>query len=187
MEIRKVYDELYGMIEDLKKKVAALSGGDDVTITPALESGAKIADYSIGEDTGSLYAPAPYTPISYSTEEQNTGLTWIDGSEIYVKTISCGALPAAGTNKSVAHGITDLGALVKYECVAWDSTHSYGLMIPYTNTNVNTQANCGVDTTNIHFWSGFSNPTDYSVYVTVYYTKTESQEPENNTKKRRTK
>ena len=186
MKLEKVYDELYGMIEDLKKKVAALSGGDDVTITPALESGTKIADYSIGEDTGSLYAPAPYTPISYSTEEQNTGLTWIDGSEIYVKTISCGALPAAGTDKSVAHGITDFAALVKCECMAWDSTHSYGLMIPFANTSVNTQANCGVDTTNINLWSGFSNPADYAVYATVYYIKS-SPEPENNTKKRRTK
>ena len=185
MEIRKVYDELYGMIEDLKKKIAALSGGDDVTITPTLESGAKIADYSIGEDTGSLYAP--YTPISYSAEEQNTGLKWIAGSDIYVKTISFGTLPAAGTDKSVAHGITDFGALVKCECVAWDSTHSYGLMIPFTNTSVNTQANCGIDTSNINIWSGFSNPADYAVYATVYYTKVESPELENNTKKRRTK
>lgn len=185
MEIRKIYDELYGMIEDLKRKVAGIKPGDAVTIIPAMDSGTKIADYAIGETEGTLYAPVPYTPISYSTDEQNTGLKWIDGTDIYVKTISFGTLPAAGTDKSVAHGITDFGALVKCECVAWDSTHSYGLMIPFTNTSVNTQANCGIDTTNINIWSGFSNPLDYSVYATVYYTKAESPEPENSTKKRR--
>lgn len=35
------------------------SGGSEVTITPTLQSGTKIADYSIDETTGSLYAPAP--------------------------------------------------------------------------------------------------------------------------------
>ena len=57
MTIEKVYDELYGMIDDLKKQIAAGGGGDSVTITPALESGVKVADYTIGETEGSLYAP----------------------------------------------------------------------------------------------------------------------------------
>ena len=34
-------------------------GGSEVTITPVLTSGTKIADYSIDETTGSLYAPTP--------------------------------------------------------------------------------------------------------------------------------
>lgn len=34
-------------------------GGSEVTITPVLTSGTKIADYSIDENTGSLYAPTP--------------------------------------------------------------------------------------------------------------------------------
>lgn len=62
LSVEKVYDELYGMIEDLKKKVAALSGCDEVTITPALESGTKIADYAIGDVPGVLYAPMPADP-----------------------------------------------------------------------------------------------------------------------------
>ena len=36
-------------------------GGSEVTITPTLQSGTKIADYSIDETTGSLYAPTPDT------------------------------------------------------------------------------------------------------------------------------
>ena len=34
-------------------------GGSEVTITPTLQSGTKIADYSIDEESGSLYAPTP--------------------------------------------------------------------------------------------------------------------------------
>lgn len=34
-------------------------GGSEVTITPVLTSGTKIADYTIDETTGSLYAPTP--------------------------------------------------------------------------------------------------------------------------------
>lgn len=63
MTIEKVYDELYGMIDDLKKQIAAGGGGDDVTITPALESGTKVADFTIGEDSGSIYAPTPEPSI----------------------------------------------------------------------------------------------------------------------------
>ena len=36
-------------------------GGSTVTITPTLESGTKIADYSIDSNEGSLYAPTPPT------------------------------------------------------------------------------------------------------------------------------
>lgn len=34
-------------------------GGSEVTITPTLQSGTKIADYTIDETSGSLYAPTP--------------------------------------------------------------------------------------------------------------------------------
>ena len=57
MILEKVYDELIGMIEDLKKKVAGISGGSTVTITPTLESGVKLADYSIDGTDGEIYAP----------------------------------------------------------------------------------------------------------------------------------
>ena len=51
----------------------------------------------------------------YSTDEHDTGLTWIDGKTIYRKVVSLGALPdgSSGTAvKSVAHSISDLGEIV---------------------------------------------------------------------------
>lgn len=56
MILEKVYDELYGMIEDLKKKINAAEKSD-VTITPALESGTKLADFEIDGSEGTIYGP----------------------------------------------------------------------------------------------------------------------------------
>lgn len=42
------------------------SGGSTVTITPTLESGTKIADFTIDENSGVLYAPTPEPPIEYT-------------------------------------------------------------------------------------------------------------------------
>lgn len=60
MILEKVYDELYGMIEDLKKKVQAAEK-TDVTIAPALESGTKLADFEIDGTEGTIYGPI--TPV----------------------------------------------------------------------------------------------------------------------------
>lgn len=183
MKLEKVYDELYGMIEDLKKKIAAASGSD-VTITPALESGTKVADYSIGDTEGSLYAPAPYTPVGYSETEQDTGLTWIDGSPIYQKTINAGAVDGTTKRATVAHHISDIDKVIDMKAVAIDSTNHAYLMLSYANTDVSTQGNAYADNTNVYAWNNLSGATGFTIYVTLFYTKTP---PENESKNRRKK
>ena len=78
MILEKVYDELYGMIEDLKKKVAAMSGGTEVTITPAFNAGIKLADFTIDDVSGAINMPE----LEYSTTEKKIG-KWVDGSDYY--------------------------------------------------------------------------------------------------------
>lgn len=51
---------------------------------------------------------------NYSTNEVDTGATWIDGKKIYKKTIDFGALPN-NTNKQVAHDISNLDKVIKVE------------------------------------------------------------------------
>lgn len=85
MILEKVYDELYGMIEDLKKKVAGISGGSTVTITPALQSGTKVADYSIDGTEGSLYAP---TPVGLTFASTETEVGSFDGKPLYSRIFS---------------------------------------------------------------------------------------------------
>ena len=180
MKLEKVYDELYGMIEDLKKKVAAMSGGDKVTITPTLESGEKIADYSIGSDEGTLYAPKP---VGYSTDEQDTGMTWIDGSPIYQKTINAGAVDGTTKRASVPHSISNIAAVVDMKAVAIDSTNHTYLMLSYANTDVSIQGNAYADNTNVNTWINLSGATGFTTYVTLYYTKVTTTETKNRRKK----
>lgn len=79
MILEKVYDELTAQIEDLKKKVASISGGSAVTITPTLEAGEKIADFSIDGESGALYAP-DFMAVYSSTPKKVA--KWVDGRDV---------------------------------------------------------------------------------------------------------
>ena len=76
--LAKWIDELAGDIEILRKKVNN-AGGDTVTITPALESGTKIADYTIGENEGSLFAPTQTS--EYIEEVLYTNASGVGGTD----------------------------------------------------------------------------------------------------------
>ena len=185
--LAKWISELQAQIDQVKR-IAQAAGGDTVTITPALDSGTKVADYAIGDTEGSLYAPTPtpYTPVGYSTDEQETGMTWIDGSPIYQKTYHLGYVDATTKRVSVAHGLSDANRFVDLKAMAGYTTNNIWVPLSYANTALNAQGNCYVDGANIAAWVSFSDGTDYDIYATVYYTKTPpSPEPENNTKKRR--
>lgn len=108
--------------------------------------------------------------MDYSTTEINTGVKWIDGSAIYKKTINFGALPNA-TSKSVAHGISNLGILIKFEGVASNSSgRRLPLPILYepSSATFNTQLDCNNTAINI---VTTQDQSEYSAYVTLYYTK----------------
>lgn len=106
---------------------------------------------------------------SYSTSEQTTPFTWIDGETVYKKTVSntFSSIPASGIVFS--HGISNFSKLIKTDVafnLGWDTSMwgdgSYlaraGLGVRITSTQV-----C-VDATSASNWSG-------TVYVTIYYTK----------------
>lgn len=62
-------------------------GGSQVSITPTLSSGTKIADFEIDGQTGELYAPTGGSGSGhiYSTSEQIVG-TWYNNKPLYEKT-----------------------------------------------------------------------------------------------------
>lgn len=106
----------------------------------------------------------------YSTEEQVIG-TWIDGSVLYRKTISFGALPNANV-KSVANDIADLDFMVNLSVVA-KSTSGDFVSIPHVVT--------GATSSNMSVWASTTDLTirtaaNYSHYTicffTLEYTKT---------------
>lgn len=107
--------------------------------------------------------------MDYSTSEINTGAKWVDGSAIYKKTISIGAV---NTNSSavIAHGISSFATFVKSE--AWGSfgnTSSgyFWFAIPWSGSNY---VSLTVDETNVTVESTIGNNIT-SCYVTLYYTK----------------
>ena len=169
MTLEKVYDELYGMIEDLKKKVG--KGGSEVTITPTLESGEKLADYSIDGTEGAIYAP----PVMeyYSTTERVIG-EWIDGSPDYMKVIDIGALPS---NAQKTIDITSIGVDVILELSGFGKDVSNGdlLPLPYVNADAatnNIQLYASSTTIFVKDKIDFSS---FSAYLIIKYTKTASR------------
>ena len=130
-----------------------MTGYDAILYTKSTDSA-----ISIGVDT------------DYSTTEKIVG-TWIDGSYIYKKTINCGALPN-NTTKNVAHGISNLEILIKWELSSSKDSDNMYWPSPYTSSsNINTQLQFDLSLTNIMLithenWSGTN------AYITLYYTKT---------------
>ena len=107
---------------------------------------------------------------SYSTDEVKTGGKWIDGKPIYRKTIDCGALPN-NTTKNVAHGIDNLGRVIKTEGYSVGTAGSAGAFIPLPYVSGIPMA-MYIDLTNIVLQAS-GNYTNYiDTYITIEYTKT---------------
>jgi len=112
----------------------------------------------------------------YSTSEQATDRTWIDGRTIYQKTIDFGLLPNA-TLKSVAHGISNLDFTIAWEAVAADTTGGGAgnteYPLPASNTaSLPNQIQLQINTTGatINIRTG-SNRSSYYAYITLFYVK----------------
>lgn len=110
-------------------------------------------------------------PGSYSTTEQTTPFTWIDGKPIYKKTINFGALPNA-TTKNVAHGVSGLSQLVKIEAIMnRPGTNGGFYPLPFVSKSAaNDQVEVSVNDTNVSIATNI-NWSSCTAYVTIYYTK----------------
>lgn len=108
--------------------------------------------------------------LDYSTTEVNTGAKWIDGRAIYKKTVNTGTLPN-DTEKTVPHGISNLGRVLKVEGYAYNGTNDATFPLPFVWTNALSCVGVLIGTTTINIRSGVDR-TDYTEsYITLYYTK----------------
>lgn len=107
--------------------------------------------------------------MDYSLNETNTGAKWIDGSPIYKKTVSIGALPN-NTEKSVAHNISNIESIVKVEGFAKNNNLSNQIPLPFISTTAANQIYVLTNPTNIIIGSGIDRSSLIG-YVTLYYTK----------------
>lgn len=157
---------------------------DDTTKTATIDQWQEMADRineKVGEDRDFLSLPETVEfvtadniefstmPGNYSTVEMDTRYTWVDGSRIYKKTVNFGTLPNSSA-KTVAHGITNLNWIIGLEGVAKSSSGDRLLMpFPWEGSVGGTIA-CYADSNNI-FITTWMDRSDYSGYVTLYYTK----------------
>lgn len=131
--------------------------------------GVKVGDgLNVNAETGVLSANKQI--VDYSTTEQNTGIKWIDGKDIFSKTIAFGALPAS-SEKDVSSGLTNIN-IIKMEAVATSSDDT--LYIPYNAANNFVGLLYIYNTDSVRIWSN-TDLSSHDAVVTLYYTKTESE------------
>ena len=133
--------------------------GNSAITTPKINNGAVTA------------AKIDFSTLSgnYSTTEQNTGYTWVDGSTIYKKTVEIQSTSLSTGDNTIQHGVSGIKNVINYEC-AWilsalqnttrfipggTSTHSF---------NIGT-----ISATEVTLYTTLT--TAGTLYLTLYYTK----------------
>lgn len=105
--------------------------------------------------------------VIYSYDEQLIG-QWVDGSNLYEKTIDIGALPNTATTRSYAHNIS--GNIVHYRASAIDSA-GVTIELPFYSTAANYNIGIYVTSTNIVIDTQRNSSNYAHCYVTLRYTK----------------
>lgn len=128
---------------------------------------------TLHDTDGEIIYPQTISDMNYSTSEQDTGCKWVDGKNIYRKTIDCGALPNA-TSKRVSVGASGVSRYVKFEGVAFTSNNTT-ISLPYANhANVSFQVDVYIDSGDLVISAGDNKSVYANSYITVYYTKSTS-------------
>lgn len=105
----------------------------------------------------------------YSETEMDTGIKWIDGSTIYKKTLSIGALPNSSA-KNVPHGITDLKYIISVSGATYNPTAKYFFPLPFTESG-DSAISIQISTTNIVITTHLDRRAFTTGYITVLYIK----------------
>lgn len=116
--------------------------------------------YQITDDYSEALLP------NYSTVEQKTGQKWIDGKDIYSKTVDCGTLPD-NTSKLVAAGLNNV-TVIKIDGVAIGGS---SIPLPHISTN-SVYIEISYEASNEVFIRTNGYFSTMHGYVTLYYTKT---------------
>lgn len=155
------------VIPEVPEKITDL---DDVNVT-SIQNGQVLEWDSDTEKFINVTPSGGSSSIDYSTTEQKIG-TWINGEDLYQKTVSIGTLPN-NTTKSVAHGITNIAAVVDMSgaCYFQGVSVFYARPLPMVDTVLANNIRIDITGDNITVKTA-ADWTTYTAYVTVRYTKT---------------
>ena len=171
-------------IRNLESEIEGITPGTVVTANPEGEASGTLNSIGIGD---SKYLIPVYTPVSYSTSEVDTGISWIDGKEVYMKVVPIAALPStAFTPTNYAHSISDIDTIVDYQGIfRWSSGQiAKETRIAFSNNTVDPIScmDIEVDKTNVIITTG-TDRSSMSADVIIYYTKTASEAKSKRNKK----
>ena len=109
----------------------------------------------------------------YSTTEHKIGQKWIDGKDIYEKTVDCGTIPNA-TTKTIAHNISNLDKIIGYRGYAKNPNNGVCVNLPYTYYDGSSFKALVVytDSTNITIRTVENLSVYTESYLTLQYVKT---------------
>lgn len=105
----------------------------------------------------------------YSTDEQNTGFTWIDGKTIHKKTLTIQSFPN-NAEASLGNLLPAGVKIIKFEGVATAGTGVLGIGYVRPGSAGIVSVRADQSTGQVLVSSGF-DARNYSGYVTFYYTK----------------
>jgi hypothetical protein len=136
-------------------QITAISGNNVTLLNPVTSAGAGAGG------------------INFTTSEQWTGLTWIDGKKVYQKTINCGTVPVGSS--SVSHGIANLSYVNSIVATAAlpVAPNVYFAMLPYADPDPTANVTVYADLTVIYFKIGTGQGAFSNVYTTMQYTCTD--------------
>ena len=101
---------------------------------------------------------------SYSTEEVNTGKTWIDGKPIYRKVVELGTVT---NRKHISHGITNANIILTQ-----GNLYVGNAIVPIPYVSSNGYITYDVTPTEVIIYVSFSQSTTYTGIIIIEYTKT---------------
>lgn len=108
--------------------------------------------------------------LCYWLRERPTTFTWIDGKQLFTKTLALQAWTAVGTLNTIPHGVTGTFTIVLFTGYLKNGTTQYPL--PYLDA-VTGANSVGMERTgaNIVLTSGGTDMSAFTGYVTIYYVK----------------
>lgn len=130
-------------------------------LTPAQQKA--FDTYQITDDYSEALIP------NYSTTEQKTGQKWIDGKDVYFKTIEYGALPN-NTYKDVSSGLSNVNILeIKVFCD--DGANFLTIPRPAIDNNYAIELSYNYSLNSVRIATKV-DMTSYNATAILYYTKT---------------
>lgn len=111
--------------------------------------------------------------ISYSTEEQDTGLKWINGKSIYQKTYEIGEIPNSTSKVITTLSGVDVVIALNGFCYQANAEAVRMRPLPFSAvSNVTDNIRLDITDNELRIVTA-SSWTNYTGYVTIQYTKTE--------------